>query len=81
MNKKQKRAYKHLLTLVGLAKMVGAWYNAPNKKLEESYLKKIREVYEQWCEYRHDYISSNIFKDGLQDFINDLKGGNSSQSP
>lgn len=73
MTTKSKRAKEHLQVLIVLAKMVGAWYNAPNEKVEESYLKKIGEVYERWCEYRHDYITSDPFEDGLQHFIDDLK--------
>ena len=76
---KSERAKEHLEALINLAKSVGAWYNAPNKRVAESYLAKMQEHYQNWCEFRHDYITSNPFEDTLQCFINDLKGANHSQ--
>jgi len=69
---KKHRARKHLATLIALAKAVGAWYNAPNKEVEEGYRKEVMRKYDDWCEYRHDYVDYDPFKDTIQDFINEL---------
>ena len=66
------RAREHFEALVNLALAVGSWYNAPNKGTEKFYRKKVRGKYKVWCEYRHDYIKSNLFAQSLDDFIKDL---------